>query len=355
MAGRFVRWSAGPAWMVALVLGVAAFGAVAVRPNGAAPLAGRPRGGGIEDMPAVARPLPPVTAHPNGRGGAVERGHSVAAHRVAAAGSSALGLNALGLSALGFSAVGGEAEILGRCVAAETRRPLAGVEVFLCRWSMALPGHDAPFAWPAPLTSELDVPDVGWKRDPAEDLLFVPPKRLQRMRGGALPRYKRQPDVVTGPEGRFAIRFRPNDFDWHWDLLVAAYRRCPRRGVHERIAAGAQIDVGDVVLHAGHRLAGRVLDHRCRPLGDVRLTVRGAPTRLWGFDALDQPLRAVSDDDGKFAFAAPLPSGTWHIKASGDHVIATSRSLELLGDRHDMEIVVQRKGASRREPHQRKR
>ncbi len=132
------------------------------------------------------------------------------------------------------------------------------------------------------------------------------------------------PRVLTGPDGRFAVRgpWRPAPAHLrgaHTDpVVVAAAPDLAWHGFPVRGFDGAPVDVGDLVLvHPGARLVLRVVDEAARPLPDVSVRSYSygyqtpadddpvAPHTLTGLDGSTGP-------DGRVAFRHLWP-GRFHV------------------------------------------
>ncbi len=85
------------------------------------------------------------------------------------------------------------------------------------------------------------------------------------------------------------------------------------------LGPGDAQDLGELVLHAGVQISGRVLDEEGRPLEDVRVEGRALGSR-------PRPaLRVTSDKDGRFALRAPAGEYTLVALAPGWAIKETSK------------------------------
>lgn len=223
------------------------------------------------------------------------------------------------------------AVVRGRCVAAETGEPLAGCELFLARFSLsgnlAYDETSSP-VWGRPL--ELD----SMVSHGSAGSIFLGPQHEFRPRGKALPDlaldrhfmtadrleevrragkyYQRKPNAVTGTDGRFELTCAPSSMI-QFTLEVASHLRCPRASSAWglRLKVGTVLDFGDVPLHLGARVIGRVRDQHGEPIVGARLRLDGVPHAL---PDKNDSIRAETRRGGRFAFDLPVPPGTYSVK-----------------------------------------
>ena len=121
----------------------------------------------------------------------------------------------------------------------------------------------------------------------------------------------------TGDDGRFAFRFAPPACNW-FELQFDCDGRVALQARLEQLAAGADVDLGDVAMARGCFVHGEVVDNRGLPQPDVKLTVgrepsppldRSAPVLVRTF------LETRSGADGTFAFASHFVPGSWLLYA----------------------------------------
>jgi hypothetical protein len=136
-------------------------------------------------------------------------------------------------------------------------------------------------------------------------------------------------ETKTGADGRFRL---DNLFDGSTgkEVLVRARGQAPRR---VRVETGPRDDPAEVIidLDAGHRIKGRVVEDKGRPIAGV--TVDFADGR----NAFSDGGRMDTDAEGRFAFDSLPPNSPFGFTKEGFSDIQ-GRSLELDGDG---EVVVE--------------
>ncbi|MGK0156324.1 MAG: hypothetical protein ACI9SE_003292, partial [Neolewinella sp.] len=141
--------------------------------------------------------------------------------------------------------------VKGQCIDGATGRPLAGCTVGVHAW--------------------------GRRRDDVPKNLLRPEK------------------VVTGADGRFEVRVLAKE-NYQVSFEAALDGRWPRTGRWHYLIPGSVEDVGDVVMHAGVRAVGKVVDQNGKPLSDIMI----------GFDELRLYLGCERDKDDKRPLAERL-------------------------------------------------
>jgi len=163
--------------------------------------------------------------------------------------------------------------IQGRCLSAEDKAPLVGVEILL----------------------------IGRRNQAAREA------------EGEVPAALDLPAFLSDAAGRFRLELEATPF-LHFILTIKASGRTSlRRYWDAPFAAGEVIDLGDLNMSAGAMLSGIVLDEDGHPLVDVDLNLRGVPRDFHGMSV--QLPSAFSDEQGHYSFSAPLPLGTWDLTA----------------------------------------
>jgi hypothetical protein len=172
----------------------------------------------------------------------------------------------------------------GRCLAAESGEPLAGVVVRLGRIPRRQaqpPRHEAP---DAPLRDPLD------------------------------PNATDSPSVATTEDGRFRLECDPQR-DHVVNAWFTADHRLPLVSKRIYTQRGGEWDLGDIALELGTRLTARVVDAVGQPVPDVQLSLVG-----YLRPDTQQPIRPVpgsptcsSNDQGQAVFADLVPCGAWEI------------------------------------------
>ncbi|MDO8348881.1 MAG: hypothetical protein Q7T30_01500, partial [Planctomycetota bacterium] len=123
--------------------------------------------------------------------------------------------------------------------------------------------------------------------------------------------------IGTGADGRFAFRFVPPACNW-FELQFDSDGRVALQARLEELAAGADVDLGDVAMARGCFVHGAVVDNHGVPQSDVKLTVGHDPSPPLDRSALVQVrtfLEARSGPDGTFAFASHFVPGSWLLYA----------------------------------------
>ncbi|MEM7204144.1 MAG: carboxypeptidase-like regulatory domain-containing protein [Planctomycetota bacterium] len=213
--------------------------------------------------------------------------------------------------------------VRGRCLAAETGEPLPGCEVFL----IYNVGRASPFPWPRPY--RLFRSRIGWDslRRIRDDRRFVTAERLAALRSEGL--YTRLPNAVAAADGTFVISVPSNapelglgDGFSGWQMEIASPGRCARRMAYwERlVVTSGRVEVGDVTLHQGARVQGRLEDQNGAPIEEALVTLDGVPMAMVEGDGVVRsmlldgkgPVASASTmADGAFAFDTPIPPGRY--------------------------------------------
>ncbi len=127
---------------------------------------------------------------------------------------------------------------------------------------------------------------------------------------------------VTGTDGRFAFAARLLH-ETGYQLNMQADRRIGRSGSITRLTDPLHADFGDVALHRGTRVTGRIRNrngegieaglHAEAPLPELR----GLP----GLDGFDLIGIAWSDDDGRIREGHTTAAGTWRLLSTSGEVL----------------------------------
>lgn len=242
--------------------------------------------------------------------------------------------------------------IRGRCIAAESGKPLAGCEVFLLPsphdWGFPMYTSKTGPVFGRPMDHEL----VGFERatarrefsayigeisvgpqheyqprgksfpDLALDRHFMTAEQLAKARaGGKL--YQRLPNAVSGEDGCFELRTEayvgaasgPG-------LEVASAHRCPRScwSVCAAVNTTKRVALGDIPMHLGVRVSGSVRDQDGAPIPGATVYLEGLPHAIP--DRADRVFTS-SYSEGRFAFESPVPPGTYEltIRAVGAQLV----------------------------------
>ncbi len=137
---------------------------------------------------------------------------------------------------------------------------------------------------------------------------------------GALPSWRAPEPARTGADGRFEIAFVPPP-PFAFSLAVGAEGRVGREARWTQFAEGEQIDVGDVVLRAGVRVAGRVVDRQGKGVPGASLSMQEplvAGRALFRDDTFAQ---AETDSTGRFEVAKPMPAGRFLVSVRDHEVL----------------------------------
>jgi hypothetical protein len=167
------------------------------------------------------------------------------------------------------------------------------------------------------------------------------------VRGRATARAREQPTSPwtdperqqTATDGHFAIRFVP-PVTHAFEIEGSAPDRPSWIARWSNIAAGADIDLGDVVMLAGSIVRGRVVD----PSGQLQRDVAIALERdefVPGPTAQPAPRQTTrSGNDGTFAFAAPFATGAWRLHVDDLRLVRPEPVVVLGKPEHVLELVV---------------
>lgn len=162
----------------------------------------------------------------------------------------------------------------------------------------------------------------------------------------AMPAWQDPPATTTAVDGRFEITFvPPPPFRFMLDFVHAG--SADRRGFWPQIAAGAIVDLGDIVMSPGVLVAGRVVDDSGVPQANVNVEL----TRVPGQD-LDHtapvPARwgdqAATAADGAFALRARLTPGEYRVETRNAE-LASPMTVTLPAERstEQLPVVVRRR------------
>ncbi|MEW6745177.1 MAG: sigma-70 family RNA polymerase sigma factor [Planctomycetota bacterium] len=161
--------------------------------------------------------------------------------------------------------------IKGRCVAEESGEALAG-----CRVSLRGRPWDS---------SRTELHNPNW-HDPDE--------------------------IVTGVDGCFEIVFAPPRV-YNFDLGITCEGRVRRTGWWQEEKLRGVEDLGDIPMPKGHQVAGRIIDTEGRPIAGAALRLEDLPLSITSVGR-SSAHSSASDEEGRFSFPGPLPSGQWEIR-----------------------------------------
>lgn len=124
--------------------------------------------------------------------------------------------------------------------------------------------------------------------------------------------------VTTGTDGTFAIRFAPPPPFQFW-LRLHSEHHGALLAQWQELAAGADVDLGDVTMQRGGRLTGRVVDGDGRPVPDHFVVVnrvdQRSPTRAIAGKLRPQAPSVRSDASGAFVLGEPLVPGSYTVES----------------------------------------
>ncbi|MFO1055165.1 MAG: carboxypeptidase-like regulatory domain-containing protein [Planctomycetota bacterium] len=146
--------------------------------------------------------------------------------------------------------------------------------------------------------------------------------------------------VVTRAEGRFEFRFDPPSV-LQFAMQIRAEGRITVAAWWDSVKRGEAIELGDVVLARGVRIAGVVVDETGAPVGGCPVTFAGdVRNRRSGALELLTSARSRSDDSGRFATANLLPVGTCRVEVEGRPLLDPKGPIELRLPSVELRIVV---------------
>jgi len=238
----------------------------------------------------------------------------------------------------------GSRVLAGRCIAAEDGRPLANCEIFLINELDRLHKLYAPTMEVARSTIA-DSP-AGERQVPTSEESGIRPFHLDRLfleqsaldalrRAGKY--YQRMPDTRTDAYGRFRFEIQGlRGLTESWGMLVASPFRLPHERIQLLIPRDRVTDLGDIELHQGWRVSGRIVDHTRRGKTDVNVWIHDLP----GFDegGWTLPAITITEGRGQFAFSEPIPEGRWLLTATGAGLVPHAEWIHVR--RQDLEVSI---------------
>jgi len=195
--------------------------------------------------------------------------------------------------------------IHGRCIAAETRKALAGCVIQL----------------------------RGWVRNDAA---------LAKYGKGD---WKNPPKVTTRADGLFAFRFDPHPA-YQYLLDCRSAGRGVMRGRWLEIAPGKDLDLGDVPMELGATVTGHAVAENGVAVAKVRFRLQQDGLELRKTSKLHPKSFAYvfGRDDGSLRGDEPLLPGTWTIHMEGDTELVRPKTVEVASGQRvvPLELVVKR-------------
>lgn len=155
--------------------------------------------------------------------------------------------------------------------------------------------------------------------------------------------------TVTRADGRFVLTFPPRAGD-EVVLDVRGEGRVSRSASWSEPGAGTRIDLGDVRLARGHRVAGVVVDAAGRPMPGVELRLQGAaavPIAGSAWRSGRGRADATTGDDGRFAFPDAIQAGAWNLDSLTGGIVVQEPRVVHLPREGELRVVAQRFGAVR--------
>ncbi len=148
--------------------------------------------------------------------------------------------------------------------------------------------------------------------------------------------WQRPEPVVTSDDGRFAFRFAPLDL-YRIELLLSGAERVFARFDWTALEDGAHLELGDVVLPLGARLAGTLVDDRGEPVVDQ-------PLRFESENPAPESLRrhtgVQTDREGAFESPWLILPGRYRVRVEGRELLAPREPLALTSLPRELRIVV---------------
>jgi protocatechuate 3,4-dioxygenase beta subunit len=199
------------------------------------------------------------------------------------------------------------ATLKGRCVDADSR-PMAGCAVRLSGWTGNQKGLDA------------------WL-----------------LEHGTKPEWTDPPAVTTTDDGTFAFTFWPPP-PWQFALDVQRDGSAAMSGRWSKLEGGSTTDVGDIVLTAGVRVTGRIVDTKGQPLEKVyvgfdRQDSRQLRSSPFGKVEARTHCQAYSRADGAFATTDWLAPGTYEVRVQ-EQELDKPASIELAAERPVADVTI---------------
>lgn len=237
------------------------------------------------------------------------------------------------------------AVIVGQCVD-EDGRPLAGCEVHInCILIGELVHYSdwrSAFSWETAHRFELedetlaeplfiDFDDHSWTRPYHIDRHFLTKRELEAVRAQGKV-YQRRADAVTDAVGRFRIEVPTSSesLGYRYSIFTWSPMRMPWRSSPWHLESGEVTDLGTLRLRPGVRVRGTVVADRT---GIVGADLRIPELEVW----------TKSSAGGSFAFAQPIPPGTWTLKVRGKSIIEKNLQLIIGNSAWQGTIVVEEK------------
>ena len=165
------------------------------------------------------------------------------------------------------------------------------------------------------------------------------------LRGNGPSSWESPPEVVTGADGRFEIRFAPPP-SFAFFLFVEAPGRAKMLGRFSKLKAGTVTDVGDVPMSPGTMVRGRVVDEGGLPQPKISVILAGADATPRGKIGPQSHFELVSKPDGAIASDAPLPAGTYRIEVRPPVELVAPQAIDLAQGAEERLLEVKVRAAS---------
>ncbi len=156
------------------------------------------------------------------------------------------------------------------------------------------------------------------------------------------PNWQAPTPLTTSDDGRFEFQFAPPPH-FAFTLNAARAGAVPLTGHWRSLAPGSVTDLGDVTMHTGTRVAGRVVDREGRPVANISVNL--APVIAPAPSTLTQPNDpfdiTASKADGTFRIRRLFRAGAYTVTTTGAVKVSPTTPVEVTGDEVTLDIVVE--------------
>lgn len=122
------------------------------------------------------------------------------------------------------------------------------------------------------------------------------------------------PIIETAADGTFELMV-PEAPRHEFDLTILHSDRCMRTAHWDPgLPAGEVLDLGEIVMPPGHRIAGRIVDQFGQPAAKLKFYLNGLDAPLHPAMHASDVVRTQSAEDGSFAFEGGIPPGVYGLR-----------------------------------------